>query len=214
MGTPSRLSTPSNRFKYPQPMRMGSSRRRFLANFAGDVEFRRSGPNDAIGRAGRGTSTRPGAGHRPSPARTGRPRGTGPDAIRRLGAAWPLHRFLAMPSPPARPRPTSPHLQIYRWQIGNSLSIVHRLTGIALAVGLVALSYWLVSLAGGERSYAAAARVFASPVGLAALMGWTFAFLFHLLNGVRHLFWDMRDTASSAPNATRAAGWWSWAPRG
>lgn len=96
-----------------------------------------------------------------------------------------------MPSPPARPRPISPHLHIYRWQIGNTLSIVHRLTGIALAVGLVALSYWLVSLAGGERSYAAAARVFASPLGLAALMGWTFAFLYHLLNGVRHLFWDV-----------------------
>jgi succinate dehydrogenase / fumarate reductase cytochrome b subunit len=95
-----------------------------------------------------------------------------------------------MPSPPARTRPTSPHLDIYRWQIGNSLSIVHRLTGIALAVGLVALSYWLVSLAGGERSYAAASKLFASPVGLAALMGWTFAFLYHLLNGVRHLFWD------------------------
>jgi len=96
-----------------------------------------------------------------------------------------------MPSPPARPRPTSPHLEIYRWQIGNSLSIVHRLTGVALAVGLVALSYWLVSLAGGERSYAAAASVFAGPVGRAALMGWTFAFLYHLLNGVRHLFWDL-----------------------
>jgi succinate dehydrogenase / fumarate reductase cytochrome b subunit len=88
------------------------------------------------------------------------------------------------------PRPTSPHLGIYQWQIGNSLSILHRLTGIALALGLVALSYWLVSLAGGEQSYTAAAKQFDSPVGLAALIGWTFAFLYHLLNGVRHLFWD------------------------
>jgi succinate dehydrogenase / fumarate reductase cytochrome b subunit len=37
------------------------------------------------------------------------------------------------------PRPLSPHLQIYRWQIGNTLSILHRLTGIALALGLIAL---------------------------------------------------------------------------
>jgi succinate dehydrogenase / fumarate reductase, cytochrome b subunit len=87
-------------------------------------------------------------------------------------------------------RPTSPHWQIYRWQIGNSLSILHRLTGVALALGLLALGYWLVSLAGGEQSYVAAAKVFASPVGFLFLVGWTFAFLYHLLNGVRHLFWD------------------------
>ena len=91
---------------------------------------------------------------------------------------------------PARGRPTSPHVWLYRWQIGNTLSILHRFTGAALALGLVALSYWFVSLAGGPASYAAAARLLASPVGLAVLLGWTFSFLYHLLNGVRHLFWD------------------------
>ncbi len=91
---------------------------------------------------------------------------------------------------PVRGRPTSPHVWLYRWQIGNTLSILHRITGAALAVGLVALSYWFVSLAGGPDSYAAAERLLASPVGLAVLLGWTFSFLFHLLNGVRHLFWD------------------------
>jgi succinate dehydrogenase / fumarate reductase, cytochrome b subunit len=90
---------------------------------------------------------------------------------------------------PARGRPISPHW-IYRWQIGNTLSILHRFTGAALALGLIALCYWLVSLAGGPQSYATAAAVFASPVGVLALMGWTFAFWYHLLNGVRHLFWD------------------------
>lgn len=91
---------------------------------------------------------------------------------------------------PRYPRPLSPHLGIYRWQIGNTLSILHRFTGAALALGLIALSYWFVSLAGGPASYAAAARLLASPVGLAVLLGWTFSFLYHLLNGVRHLFWD------------------------
>jgi succinate dehydrogenase / fumarate reductase, cytochrome b subunit len=91
---------------------------------------------------------------------------------------------------PARSRPTSPHALIYRWQIGNTLSILHRLTGLALAIGLIALSYWLISLAGGPDSYVPAARFFASPVGLIFLLGWTFSFLYHLLNGVRHLFWD------------------------
>ncbi len=92
---------------------------------------------------------------------------------------------------PARARPTSPHVGIYRWQIGNTLSILHRATGVALALGLPALCYWLMSLATGELSYAAAMRVFASPVGIFGLVGWTFAFLYHLLNGVRHLFWDV-----------------------
>jgi succinate dehydrogenase / fumarate reductase cytochrome b subunit len=91
---------------------------------------------------------------------------------------------------PARGRPTSPHAWIYRWQIGNTLSILHRFTGAALAVGLIALSYWFVSLAGGPDSYAAAARLLGSPIGLMVLLGWTFSFLFHRLNGVRHLFWD------------------------
>jgi succinate dehydrogenase / fumarate reductase, cytochrome b subunit len=91
---------------------------------------------------------------------------------------------------PARARPTSPHLQIYRWQIGNTLSILHRITGAALAAGLLGLSYWLVATANGAQSYAAAGRLFGSPLGIALLVGWSFAFYFHLLNGVRHLFWD------------------------
>jgi succinate dehydrogenase / fumarate reductase cytochrome b subunit len=91
---------------------------------------------------------------------------------------------------PVRARPLSPHLQVYRWQMGNTLSILHRLTGIALALGLVALTYWLISLAGGEESYEEAMRLFSSPIGLLFLLGWTFSFLYHLLNGIRHLFWD------------------------
>ncbi len=92
---------------------------------------------------------------------------------------------------PERVRPLSPHLQIYRWQIGNSLSILHRLTGVALALGLIALGWWFIALSAGEQSYAAAMRVFAGPLGMLVMVAWTFAFLFHLLNGVRHLFWDV-----------------------
>jgi succinate dehydrogenase / fumarate reductase cytochrome b subunit len=91
---------------------------------------------------------------------------------------------------PVRDRPLSPHLGIYRWQIGQSLSILHRLTGVALAFGIVALAYWLISLAGGDAAYGSAIRVLWSPPGILFLVGWTFSFLYHLLNGVRHLFWD------------------------
>lgn len=90
-----------------------------------------------------------------------------------------------------RIRPLSPHLTVYQWQIGNSLSILHRITGSVLALGLLALCYWLISLAGGQESYGAAARAFASPLGVLLLIGWTLAFFYHLLNGVRHLLWDV-----------------------
>jgi succinate dehydrogenase / fumarate reductase cytochrome b subunit len=91
----------------------------------------------------------------------------------------------------SRTRPLSPHLGVYRWQIGNSLSILHRITGVALGLGFLALTFWLSSLAGGEDTYRSAARLFASPPGLVCLFGWTFSFLFHLFNGLRHLCWDV-----------------------
>lgn len=106
---------------------------------------------------------------------------------------------------PVRARPLSPHLQVYRWQIGNTLSILHRLTGVALSLGILALAYWLMALAGGEDSYAAAMRVYASPVGLVAMFGWTFSFMYHLLNGIRHLFWDAGY--GFGRNQRHASGW-------
>ena len=105
----------------------------------------------------------------------------------------------------SRARPLSPHLQIYRWQMGNTLSIVHRLTGVALCAGFVAFSLWLAALAGGADSFAAAMRLLASPPGIACAAGGTFAFFYHLLNGVRHLFWDAG--VGFERRQRRASGW-------
>jgi succinate dehydrogenase / fumarate reductase cytochrome b subunit len=80
---------------------------------------------------------------------------------------------------------------LYRWQIGNTLSILHRFTGAALSLGLVGLVCWLMALASGEQSYEPAMQLLSAPLGRVALIGWTFAFLYHLLNGMRHLFWDI-----------------------
>lgn len=91
---------------------------------------------------------------------------------------------------PVRERPLSPHLEIYQWQMGNTLSILHRLTGVFLGVGLLALVCWLIALAGSPAAYARVARWYGSPPGILVLVAWTFAFFYHLLNGVRHLFWD------------------------
>jgi succinate dehydrogenase / fumarate reductase, cytochrome b subunit len=91
---------------------------------------------------------------------------------------------------PARARPTSPHLWIYRWQLGNTLSIVHRMTGALMSVGLIVLAYWWIALASGPAAFSAAARILTSPLGLLVIFGMSFSFWFHFLNGVRHLFWD------------------------
>ncbi len=89
-----------------------------------------------------------------------------------------------------RPRPLSPHLQVYRWQWTMALSILHRLTGVALVVGTLLLVYWLVAAAAGPGSYAAAQGFIGSWFGLLLLFGWSFALLYHLCNGIRHLVWD------------------------
>ena len=87
-------------------------------------------------------------------------------------------------------RPLSPHLQVYRPQLTSVLSIMHRITGVALAVGTLLLVYWLAAAAGGPESYAAAQGFIGSFFGQLLLFGWTVALFYHLANGIRHLFWD------------------------
>jgi succinate dehydrogenase / fumarate reductase cytochrome b subunit len=87
-------------------------------------------------------------------------------------------------------RPLSPHLSIYRWPITMALSILHRATGVANAVGLLVLAAWLIQAAGGEASYTAFTGVMGSWFGLLVLAGFSFSFFYHLCNGIRHLVWD------------------------
>lgn len=87
-------------------------------------------------------------------------------------------------------RPLSPHLQVYRWQITNTLSILHRLTGVALGVGTLLMAYWLIAIAAGPEAFATAQSFVGSIVGRIILLGFTFALAFHFSNGIRHLFWD------------------------
>lgn len=90
-----------------------------------------------------------------------------------------------------RPRPLSPHLQVYSWLITNTLSILHRLTGVAISVGLLYLSAWLVIAAYYPEYYEDFTNFAGSPVGIFILGGWSLAFNYHFLNGIRHLFWDL-----------------------
>ncbi len=87
-------------------------------------------------------------------------------------------------------RPLSPHLQVYRWQITMAMSILHRLTGVGLAVGALVLTYWLNAAAYGYDAFATAQSILGSWIGILLLIGWTFALFYHLCNGIRHLVWD------------------------
>jgi len=88
-------------------------------------------------------------------------------------------------------RPLSPHVMLYRWDISNGLSIVHRMTGVGLSFGAIALVAWLVSIAAGYDAYSIINNLFGSIIGILALFALTFCFFYHLCNGIRHMFWDI-----------------------
>ena len=88
-------------------------------------------------------------------------------------------------------KPLSPHLQIYRLPLTVVLSVLHRMTGILLSLGLAVLVIWLVALATDAQAYQWLHACFATWVGQILLIGWTAALYFHLCNGIRHLVWDI-----------------------
>jgi succinate dehydrogenase / fumarate reductase cytochrome b subunit len=88
-------------------------------------------------------------------------------------------------------RPLSPHLQVYRWPISMALSISHRATGIALGVGCLVLTWWLVAAATSEAAFGAVQWFLGSWLGVLLLLGWTATLVFHFFAGIRHLVWDV-----------------------
>lgn len=84
----------------------------------------------------------------------------------------------------------SPHLQVYRPQLTSVLSILHRATGFALAVGTLFLAWWLIAAAVGPDAYALVEAFFGSWLGTIVLLGFSFSLMYHLCNGIRHLAWD------------------------
>lgn len=102
-------------------------------------------------------------------------------------------------------RPLSPHLQIYRWSVTMFSSIFHRITGIALGAGTLIVAWWLIATAMGPDAYADFAAVSGHWFGRLVLLGFTVAFTYHLLNGIRHLVWD--SGLGFQPPTARFTGW-------
>ena len=88
-------------------------------------------------------------------------------------------------------RPLSPQLQIYRPHLTSVLSIVHRMTGVGLTLGAVLVVWWLLAAATGPEYFAIVDGLLTSWIGLLVLLGSTWALAYHLLNGIRHLVWDI-----------------------
>lgn len=93
-------------------------------------------------------------------------------------------------TPIKKERPLSPHLQIYKPQITSMSSILHRLSGVALTIGLFLVTWGLIALADGRESYEFFMNFCASTVGQIMLIGWTAAFFYHMSTGLRHFILD------------------------
>ena len=92
-------------------------------------------------------------------------------------------------SPEAR-RPLSPHLQFYRPMLTMMMSIMHRITGMALYAGTLLLAWWLIAASTDARAFDTANSVLTSILGQIVLLGFTWALFHHLFGGIRHFIWD------------------------
>ncbi|MBT8124310.1 MAG: succinate dehydrogenase, cytochrome b556 subunit [Gammaproteobacteria bacterium] len=87
-------------------------------------------------------------------------------------------------------RPLSPHLGIYKWPLAMAISILHRITGVALTIGAVLMVAIFIAVASDPEYYEWIRGYLANKIGKTFLILWTFALFLHLFNGIRHLFWD------------------------
>jgi succinate dehydrogenase / fumarate reductase, cytochrome b subunit len=88
-------------------------------------------------------------------------------------------------------RPLSPFLTAYRWPITMATSIVHRMTGVALAGGTIVITWWLVAVANGPETFNVFSQIISTPLGQLVLFGFVWSLAYHTVNGVRHLAWDL-----------------------
>jgi len=104
-----------------------------------------------------------------------------------------------------RQRPLSPHLQVYKPQLTSVLSIMHRITGVALAVFSLTWVIWLLALAAGPAALTGFHLIVTHPIGTAVGVAVSWSLFYHLFNGIRHLIWDTGNWLSL--RSAYASGW-------
>ncbi len=87
-------------------------------------------------------------------------------------------------------RPLSPHLTIFRPWLTMAMSIAHRLTGVALYVGLALIGLFLLGAGVGGWLYALTSWLATGVLGGLIVFLLTWANFHHLLGGIRHALWD------------------------
>ena len=117
------------------------------------------------------------------------------------------HRFVTQPN--GRARPLSPHLQVWRWHITMTASILFRVTIGAISFGALFLAAWLGTTAFGPGAYETLLELAASPLGLIIGFGLTVVLISFLLNGARHGFNDTGNglTIKSANTLSAISVW-------
>ena len=87
-------------------------------------------------------------------------------------------------------RPLSPHLQIYRPQLTSITSILTRITGNGLIVGVILAVWWLLAAAVSPAYFDVANGVATSWFGDLVFTASLWAIWYHYLAGLRHLYFD------------------------
>jgi succinate dehydrogenase / fumarate reductase cytochrome b subunit len=90
-----------------------------------------------------------------------------------------------------RPRPLSPHIQVYKFMLTFVMSGFHRVTGFVLYFGFVLVAWWLIAAAAGPNAYGWVEWFMGSWIGRLTLLGFSWGLLHHMLGGLRHLIWDL-----------------------
>jgi len=102
-------------------------------------------------------------------------------------------------------RPLSPHITVYRPQYTSVTSILRRIAGNVLIVGALLVVWWLLAASTGEAHFKVANAVLTSWFGDIVMLGSLWALWYHLLAGLRHLYWD-----SGKGFELREAEWLAW----
>ena len=89
-----------------------------------------------------------------------------------------------------RRRPLSPHLSIYRPTMTMAMSIAHRISGMALYVGVLLLAWFLIAASADASTFAVFSGFLSSFIGRVVLFVATWALFHHLVGGIRHIIWE------------------------
>jgi succinate dehydrogenase / fumarate reductase cytochrome b subunit len=110
-----------------------------------------------------------------------------------------------MPDPAAKKkRPLWYNVSPLNLPVPGLVSILHRISGALLFLGLAWFLFLLEMSLASESGYARAAEILRNPAGKLALIATVWSFLHHLCAGIRYLFLDI-DVGVGLGAARRSA---------